>query len=150
MARPAGLLRASCPPPLRGRLRFAAAFKIVPDNFVTRTIPGARPAGALRFASCVQIGCPADLSNWSEPCRTQQKNGLEGRFLNGAPGRTRTCNPRLSLPLQFSLPCNAGLWSGLSLHPLRCCTYSLYGALRTSTVNLLFFSWIFLGASTLC
>ena len=53
-----------------------------------------------------------------------------GRSGNGAPGRTRTCNPRLSLPLQFSLPREASLWSGLSLHRLRCCTYSLYGALR--------------------
>ena len=30
---------------------------------MTRTIPGPRPSGAFRFASCVQIGCPADLSN---------------------------------------------------------------------------------------
>jgi len=36
----------------------------------------------------------------------------------------------LALPLQFSLPRQASLWSGLSLHHLRCRTYSLYGALR--------------------
>jgi hypothetical protein len=43
-----GLLRASCPPPLRGRRRCAPAFKFAPGEFVTRAIPGARPAGALR------------------------------------------------------------------------------------------------------
>ena len=37
------LLRASCPPPLRGRLRFAAAFKIVPDNFVSNPRYGSTP-----------------------------------------------------------------------------------------------------------
>ena len=56
--------------------------------------------------------------------------GFNRIVIIGAPGRTRTCNPRLSLPLQFSLPRQASSWSGLSLHLLRCCTYSLYGALR--------------------
>jgi hypothetical protein len=32
-----GLLRASCPSPLRGRLRCASAFKFVPDEFVEPT-----------------------------------------------------------------------------------------------------------------
>ena len=38
-----GLLRASCPAPLRGRLRFAPAFKIVPDNFVSNPRYGSTP-----------------------------------------------------------------------------------------------------------
>ena len=35
-----GLFRASCPPPLRGCLRFAATFKFVPDEFVEPTTIG--------------------------------------------------------------------------------------------------------------
>jgi len=52
----------------------------------------------------------------------------------GTPGRTRTFNPRLSLPattfVAWRRHVSDSLWSGLSLHRLRCCTYSLYGALR--------------------
>jgi hypothetical protein len=33
-----GLLRASCPPPLRGRLRYAAAFKFAPGEFVEPSV----------------------------------------------------------------------------------------------------------------
>ena len=48
----------------------------------------------------------------------------------GAPGRTRTCYPRLSLPsTPFDALILSGLWSGLSLHHHRCRTYSLYGSL---------------------
>ncbi len=36
----------------------------------------------------------------------------------------------LAYQLPLSRPCVAGLWSGLSLHRLRCRTYSLYGSLR--------------------
>ena len=52
----------------------------------------------------------------------------------GAPDRTRTCNLRLSLPLQFSLPPGlvgpGSLWSGLYLRHRRRGTYSLYGSRR--------------------
>ena len=33
-----GLFRASCPPPLRGRLRFAATFKFAPGEFVEPSV----------------------------------------------------------------------------------------------------------------
>ena len=46
MANPTGLLRASCPPPFQGRLRFAATFKFAPGEFVKPAAqepnPGAR------------------------------------------------------------------------------------------------------------
>ena len=54
MARPAGLLRASCPPPLRGRTSLC----FVRSNLFRTT-----------------------LSHWSEPCQVHQKNGPKGRFL---------------------------------------------------------------------
>ncbi len=61
-------------------------------------------------------------------------------YTDGAPGRTRTCYPRLSLP---TTPFDAALhlswrvlWSGLSLHHLRCRTYSLYGTLQKPAVGL--------------
>ena len=47
---------------------------------------------------------------------------------SGAPGRTRTCNRRLSLPTTAFAASVSSLWSGLSLHRHRCCTYSLYGS----------------------
>ena len=56
---PEGLFRASCPPPLRGRLRFASAFKIVPDNFVFRTIL----VLTLRACFARPNSLPANLSN---------------------------------------------------------------------------------------
>ena len=34
-----GLLRASCPPPLRGRLRYATAFKFAPGEFTSGILP---------------------------------------------------------------------------------------------------------------
>ncbi len=62
--------------------------------------------------------------------------------LTGAPDRTRTCNLRLSVPLQLSLvTADArysgavfGLsWSGLYLHHFRWDTYSLYGSQSDTT-----------------
>ena len=52
---------------------------------------------------------------------------------NGAPGRIRTCDRRLSLPTTaFAAPGPClSLWSGLSLRHLRRRTYSLYGSPRT-------------------
>ena len=73
---------------------------------------------------------------------------------SGAPGRTRTCNIRLSLPTTaFAAPCadwpRTCSWSGLSLRHLRRCTYSLYGALRKAEAKLTSFAWQFLGDFTL-
>ena len=55
----------------------------------------------------------------------------------GAPGRTRTCNIRLSLPTTVFTAALARLWSGLSLRHHRRHTYSLYGSpkmfIRVST-----------------
>src|SRR5690606_27998025 len=49
---------------------------------------------------------------------------------DGAPGRTRTSNPRLSLPPLLSQPppLERSSWTGLSLRRLRCRTNSLYGS----------------------
>ena len=59
----ANLLRASCPPPLRGRLRFAAAFKIVPDNFVSNP-----------FAAC---GCSSFSSRpFQQPIKNPALGGV--------------------------------------------------------------------------
>ena len=68
-------------------------------------------------------------------CATKPRNNSSSNLvtrpfdLYGAPGRIRTCDPRLSLPTTpFDAPWYMGLWSGLSLHHFRCRTYSLYGS----------------------
>ena len=57
-------------------------------------------------------------------------------LLIGAPERTRTSNPRLSLPATAFAAFIQSLWSGLSLHHCRCHTYSLYGSLRQVSTGL--------------
>lgn len=58
----------------------------------------------------------------------------------GTPGRIRTCDLRISLPLQISLPTRKGcLWSGPYLHHLRCSTYGLYGSLPQKSLCIVSF-----------
>jgi hypothetical protein len=68
----------------------------------------------------------AIISHWIPAFASMTVSAI---FLNGAPERTRTSNPRLSLPTtSFDALILSGLWSGLSLHHHRCRTYSLYGS----------------------
>ncbi len=95
-----------------------------------------------RFAFCPtgRTSCVQNRrGDFVEPADCQRSPILN--INNGTPGRIRTCYPRLSLPTtSFDALYYQGLWSGLSLHHLRCRTYSLYGTLRKSDANLTFFA----------
>ena len=139
--------------------------KIGVPGRITRHIHVARPSGR---ASRVQLLLLLKLSNlkvlhpyWQFNSATTQESLWVWRI--GAPGRIRTCYPRLSIPSTafaawqnqaISPLCeddtyHVSLWSGLSLHHFRCHTYSLYGTLRKSLAKWIKFAWLFLGVFTL-
>ena len=59
--------------------------------------------------------------------QANKKTAAWAVFLLARPAGLEPATLGLAYQLQFSLPRVTGLWSGLSLHRLRCCTYSLYG-----------------------
>ena len=83
---------------------------------------------ALRFRQNAKKRCPMAVAR----ALLKWRCGRPFRPSSGMarPAGLEPATVGLALPLQFSLPRQASLWSGLSLHHLRCRTYSLYGALR--------------------
>src|SRR5690606_8445641 len=134
--------RMCAPLPARGISAFPRR-----DSVVQQTPP--RRRGVLNTANVGRVPYWQKLGGWggrwdSNPRRPDPQSGALPTELrppdldfsrshlawDGAPGRTRTCNPRLSLPPLLSQPppLERSSWSGLSLHRLRCRTYSLYGS----------------------